>query len=153
MAPVALLKASGVHSFMSWDHDRLDTLLGHVSRLVEGGQLERAARRFDDFALGLEREMRLEEELLFPLFDARVGVTTGPTTALRQEHRLMARSVGRMRVALAEADPAGFHAAHDALMNVITYHDMKEERVIFAALDRALAPGERAELLARIARR
>ena len=74
-----------VTAYLGWDHDRLDETLCSVSSAVESGDFAGAAARYEEFELGLLRHVRIEEELLFPVFEARSGFMNGPTAVMRDE--------------------------------------------------------------------
>jgi hemerythrin len=64
---------------MTRDHRRCDRLFAAVEEAVAEGDWARAAEIFRDFVQGMERHFRWEEELLFPAFEQRSGITGGPT--------------------------------------------------------------------------
>src|SRR5262245_9518428 len=84
---VSSFRFDSITRYLSWDHDRLDGLLGEVTRHVEDGHFVQASSIFSTFDQGLRRHIRLEEELLFPLFECRTGMRNGPTAVMRNEHR------------------------------------------------------------------
>ncbi len=140
-----------VTEYLSWDHDRLDALLQSVRTWVEGGKWEHAQRTFAEFDRGLDRHIRLEEEILFPLFEARTGMT-GPTTVMREEHQLIRGALAVLAAAIGKADASGFHAGLAALASVLPPHNEKEEAVLYPTTDRVLPEGERTTLAARLQR-
>ena len=74
---------------LAWDHDRLDALLSRIFDERAAGRLEDARRLWPEFERGLERHIRFEEELLFPVFEEKAGLSPnqGPTAVMRAEHR------------------------------------------------------------------
>ncbi|MCL4821526.1 MAG: hemerythrin domain-containing protein [Vicinamibacteria bacterium] len=139
-----------VTEYMSGDHQEIDALRDAAVRALEGGDHEAATARFAAYTRRLERHIRLEEELLFPLFEVRTGVSGGPTGVLREEHDELQRVVAEAAAA-AEAGH-GFAEALDALARTVDEHCVREERVLFPMLDRQLLPNERAALVARLTR-
>jgi iron-sulfur cluster repair protein YtfE (RIC family) len=138
-----------VTAYLSWDHDRLDALLQSVRTWVEGGKWAQALRTFAEFDRGLDRHIRLEEEILFPLFEARTGMT-GPTAVMREEHQLIRAALAGLATAIGKADLPGFHAGLAALAAVLPPHNEKEEAVLYPTTDRVLPEGERTSLAARL---
>ena len=98
-----------VTAYLGWDHDRLDETLCSVSSAVESGDFAGAAARYEEFELGLLRHVRIEEELLFPVFEARSGFMNGPTAVMRDEHQQVATahrsSNGRDDMIVRDASP------------------------------------------------
>jgi hemerythrin-like domain-containing protein len=154
MADTALViesKLVDVTTYLSWDHDRLDAILADVARMVDDGELERAEHVFTDFADGLDRHIRLEEDTVFRIFEERTGLTEGPTRVMRAEHVEIRHVLSAIRGALGRGDGAAFRRERARLENVLGPHNVKEERVLYPSLDRLLSPGERPELAQRLA--
>src|SRR5262245_5993745 len=139
-----------VTRYLSWDHDRLDAILASTAQEVDESRMADAAKTYEEFDQGLRRHIRIEEELLFPLFEARTGVSSGPTVVMRAEHREIEKAIGLMRDALARQDAPGFLDALRFLRSVLLDHNAKEEHVLYPTTDRLLSPVERAALVGRI---
>jgi iron-sulfur cluster repair protein YtfE (RIC family) len=146
-------KFDSVSRYLSWDHDRLDGLLAEVTRRVEIGLFSQAASIFAAFDSGLRRHIRIEEEILFPLFETRTGMrSAGPTVVMRAEHRLIEAELLRMRQALDIGDSAEYGTGLAVLHGVLGPHDLKEEQVLYPTVDDMLGAGERLDLVDRLAR-
>jgi iron-sulfur cluster repair protein YtfE (RIC family) len=145
-------KFDTVTRYLSWDHDRLDGLLGEVTRRVEAGDLKQAGSLFEAFDSGLRRHIRLEETILFPLFEQRTGRSTGPTTVMRVEHRAIEAQLLRMRQALDIGDAAEYGGGLGMLHEVLGAHNLKEESVLYPTTDDLLDPEERLDFVDRLMR-
>jgi regulator of cell morphogenesis and NO signaling len=143
---------SSVSDYLAHDHERLDARLADSCQLFGRGCTLDAAVAFEEFARGLQRHIGLEEELLFPVFDARVGMA-GPTAVMRQEHRRIEALVAAARAALADADVRAFLDAADEIAAALQAHNVKEERILYPRTDAALGHDERALLVARMVNR
>lgn len=141
---------STVTEYLGWDHDRLDALLSEVRRMAGDGELERASATYAEFLAGLERHIRLEEDVLFPLFEQHTGMAMGPTEVMRREHRVIERALEAMREGLAGGRPAGFEEGHDLLQRALPDHNTKEEHVLYPMIDRLLDDRARLALVARL---
>ena len=140
--------ADGVNTYLSDDHDRIDALLADAVRLVSAGDFDAARPIFASFRAGLERHIRLEDEVLFPLFDRVTGHRGGPTEVMRREHRLIEAALRGMVSALDARDVAGFTGQREELLAVLAPHNDKEEAVIYPMTDQALDDTERARVVA-----
>lgn len=127
-----------VMHYLATDHDRLDAALEEVVARVEAGDLTTAATHFPAFAAGLARHIRLEDAVLFPRFEQATGMTTGPTTVMRREHRLIEQVLGGLGAALEAGDAAGFSGLHGELLALLGPHNEKEEAIIYPMTDQAL---------------
>ena len=141
-----------VTAYLGWDHDRLDEELCSVSSAVESGDFAEAAARYESFELGLLRHVRIEEELLFPVFEARSGFMNGPTAVMRDEHRQVRTALGIMRRGLHRGDGGAYGDGLRFLEYVLPDHNAKEEHILYPTLDRLLRPAEREMLVERLQR-
>lgn len=139
-----------VTEYMSEDHQAIDRLLAAAARAASAGDRADAEVQFAAYEERLKRHVRLEEELLFPLFAVRTGISGGPTSVLREEHEELRRVLAEAREA-AVSMPA-FAEALTGLGRMVGEHCVREERVLFPMLDRQLLPNERAALVARLER-
>ncbi len=69
------------------DHERLDALFASF-RELERSDYSKAKEAFKQFKFGLQRHIVWEEDLLFPIWEQKTGLTEGgPTQVMRMEHR------------------------------------------------------------------
>ncbi|MFI5179922.1 MAG: DUF2249 domain-containing protein [Thermoanaerobaculia bacterium] len=134
--------ARNVSEFLGGDHRRLDVILSAVEGLVEKRDFAQAARRFAEFACGLSRHIEMEEGILFPAFEAKTGMTAGPTAVMRHEHAEIRGLLEILAAALAVSDAHAFSAADGQLHKVLGAHNQKEEQILYPMSDR-VAGGER----------
>jgi iron-sulfur cluster repair protein YtfE (RIC family) len=145
-------KFDTITRYLSWDHDRLDGLLGEATRRVEEGQFKQARSIFLAFEQGLRRHIRVEEEILFPIFESRTGTKTGPTLVMRAEHRLIEAELTRMSQALEVGDASEYGGGLSILHGVLGAHNLKEENVLYPTTDDLLTPAERLDFVDRLSR-
>jgi iron-sulfur cluster repair protein YtfE (RIC family) len=153
MSPnISPLKFDSVTRYLAWDHDRLDGLLAETTRSVDDGELVHARSIFDAFERGMRRHIRVEEDILFPLFEAKTGVRRGPTATLREEHRAILAGLNRMRQALDIGDAAEYSDGLSGLHALLGPHNLKEESVLYPTTDDRLRPDETIEVVDRLVR-
>jgi len=135
---------------LAWDHDRLDGIEQEAFARLAAGDQAGARAAWSEFCVGLRRHIRFEEELLFPTFEARLGMppAAGPTAVMRAEHRQIEELIEAIGGALLEQAAALRLRAE--LHRVLGDHNLKEERMLYPATDQALDPEERDALVARI---
>ncbi len=135
---------------LGWDHDRLDALEASAFAFLAAGDRARARGAWSEFSDGLRRHIRFEEEILFPTFEERLGVSAdaGPTAVMRAEHRRIEALIDAIAEAFGGQGDA--HGARAELHRILGDHNVKEEHVLYPATDRALDRAERDELVARI---
>jgi hemerythrin-like domain-containing protein len=151
-------RASGpptVTEIFEEDHARLDTI---AAALCDQAKARRAhAIVLSEMLIhGLRRHIRIEEEVLFPLFESRSGRSyRADTILMRREHVAIdrylddiGRAVDAFRAAPEERAPIDdLLRAYWGLNAVLADHNVKEERRLFPIIDRALAAIDRYELL------
>jgi hemerythrin-like domain-containing protein len=135
---------------LSWDHERLDRLLAEVCQDVESRQMDEARTALADFASGLSRHIRIEEELVFPVFEMRTGLGGAPTLGMRSEHREILEAVGMMRGGLAQLDIEAFREGLVFLRQLLPGHNAKEEHILYPTTDRIFSDRERAAFVERV---
>jgi hypothetical protein len=141
-----------VTAYLGRDHHRLDEALRSVSQAVGAGRFPDAAAGYREFELGILRHLRIEEELLFPVFEARSGIVEGPTTVMRDEHRQVRTALALMRSALQCSDADSYDDGLRFFQSVLPDHNAKEEHILYPALDGLLRPSERTLLVERLRR-
>ena len=133
----------GVTEALGWDHDRLDALERGAVRAWDTGDTRTGPRLHLQFAFGLLRHIRFEEGVLFPEFERVTGMSPdrGPTAVMRAEHR----AIEPLLVDMSEAALRGVRPATTVsaeLRALLHEHNVKEEKVLYPLLDRALGAEE-----------
>lgn len=139
----------GVDEYLSWDHNRLDAILDMVIDLFEAAQVEEARTRFAEFACGLDRHIDLEENIVFPVFDAQ-SPHAGPTRVMCMEHVHIREALRSIEAALQKSDANAFDEGIETLVSVLGEHNAKEEGILYPAIDRMTDAAGRADLVRRM---
>lgn len=102
----------------------------------------------------LLRHMRYEESHVLPLYEARIPhpLPTARADAYRRDHDLLRRrledlSVLSLRAGFEPIPPSMLQYAVSELDELLEHHDEREVRHLYPALEQALAPAERTQLL------
>lgn len=138
-----------VTDYLQADHRRLDAIIPAVERLADAGSFTEARARFGEFACGLGWHIEVEEQVLFPFFEAKTGMTRGPTTVMRVEHKDIRERIQRVFAALDARQVAPMRDALGELTALLTAHNLKEERMLYPMTDRAIDTVEAQERLVR----
>lgn len=127
------------------DHDHLDALFAsfQTQKYTDYGKAKEA---FKEFKSGLERHIVWEEQLLFPLWEEKSGMTqSGPTFVMRGEHRHIGERLEAIHRKVQNEDP-DTGVEEQALIVLLSAHNMKEERVLYPSIDKLATDEERDEL-------
>jgi iron-sulfur cluster repair protein YtfE (RIC family) len=131
-----------ISAFYEQDHDRLDELFKTFQRLKRS-DFAKAKEAFQAFKFGLQRHIVWEEDLLFPLWEEKTGMSeSGPTFVMRHEHRQIAQQLEAIHDKVAEQNPDS-EQEDQALLNLLGSHNMKEERVLYPSIDQVTSEEER----------
>ena len=143
------------------EHVRLQEAFARHRDALAEGRLAEARRALDEFARDLRAHMRVEEEVLLPLYGARgAGGPGAGVEQFRSEHEKLLRLLERTDRRLAELEGAGAAPPRErvrlldeeyALRHLLEHHDQRERAAFFPGLDRVIAPAERAEIWRRCA--
>lgn len=135
-----------IRSFMTDDHRHCDDLLAETEQAIGKGNLEAARAAFGHFRQAVLAHFACEEKTLFPAFEARTGMTMGPTQVMRQEHEQMRTLLVDAQSALVGGDSDEYIGVAETLLIMMQQHNMKEENVLYPMCDQHLA-GESVEML------
>jgi hemerythrin-like domain-containing protein len=141
-----------IKGYVTTDHGRLDSLLAQLARRVASGRLAGALATFRGLHAGFARHIRMEENVLFPLFEALTGIVGGATEAMRAEHRVHEGILQGMLEALEADDASAFLARYQSLQELVPPHRSKKENILYPVLDGVLPPDKRALVIERLER-
>jgi iron-sulfur cluster repair protein YtfE (RIC family) len=142
-----MIAMQDIQSGFAADHDRLDHCFAQFQAMKRSDSAQ-AKEHFKEFKFGLQRHIIWEEHILFPRFEAKTGLYgTGPTEVMRQEHRRIGALLEAIHEKVKRADPNS-DAEERALLDVLSAHNLKEESILYPALDRLLTGAEKAEAFA-----
>jgi iron-sulfur cluster repair protein YtfE (RIC family) len=131
-----------ISAFFEQDHDRLDALFQSFQTLKRH-DVAKAKEAFKEFKVGLQRHIVWEEDLLFPLWEEKTGMSEGgPTFVMRAEHRRIGQYLEAIHDKVMEQNPES-DEEEQALLNILGSHNMKEERVLYPAIDQVTTQEER----------
>jgi hemerythrin-like domain-containing protein len=140
---------STIRSFMTDDHRRCDDLFADAEQAVARKNPAAAKAAFDHFRIATLAHFAAEEQTLFPTFEAKTGMTMGPTQVMRMEHTQMRALMDDAATALARGDADDYLGLTETLLIMMQQHNMKEENILYPMCDQQLA-AETPELLARL---
>ena len=139
------MSTQDVLNFYGHDHDELDDFLKKFQSL-KLKEYAQARAFFRKFKFGLQRHILWEEEILFPLFESKTGMTdSGPTAVMRQEHILIKAALEALHLKVQKNDPDS-NKEELTLVDLLTSHNYKEEKILYPAIDKLTTAQEKAVL-------
>ena len=139
-----------IAKFMGQDHDRLDEIFKQF-QIIKKQDVQKARSLFQEFLTGLHRHILWEEEILFPVFEAQAEMLKdhGPTGVMRNEHQQIKAFLEQIQGKVIEGDLTT-EEAEQGLLQVLTAHNVKEEKILYPWIDNCVSDEERASLLTRM---
>ncbi len=139
-----------VTEFLQTDHKRLDKIFNRFLTAVKEKKWDEASKGFREFRIGLKRHIKAEEDMLFPVFEQKTGMhKDGPTVVMKMEHREIQELLDKILAATDTKDEAQITEAANIIVNILTDHNMKEDRILYPKSDEFLSEAERSDVVKR----
>ncbi|MCF6340230.1 MAG: hemerythrin domain-containing protein [Sulfurimonas sp.] len=122
---------SNIKEFMSQDHEECDEFFAQMEEAVASKQ-DKALEKFEKFYDSLTNHFKMEEMVLFPMFEQKTGMSQGPTQVMVMEHEQMRKLLSSMQKAIESSDNDKFFGLSETLMILMQQHNMKEEQMIYS---------------------
>jgi hemerythrin-like domain-containing protein len=119
-------------------HRQCDELFAAIEQAIETGAWDRAADGFSRFDKSMRQHFDVEESILFPAFEARTGMTMGPTAVMRSEHAQIRELLEAAAEAIVAHDADEYSGYAETLHIMTQQHNMKEENVLYPMCDQHL---------------
>jgi iron-sulfur cluster repair protein YtfE (RIC family) len=140
-----------VTALLQADHQRLDAVVDAVRARASEGSFGEARERFVGCATALRRHIDVEEQILFPAFEAATGMKGGgPTFVMRREHVEIRRLLDVVAASLEGTDVTSVAEASEALVALLGAHNRKEEHVLYPMTDAGLDAAAASDLVERL---
>jgi len=127
-----------IQEYMTADHRRCDTLFSLAEESVNQENWEAARQQTGEFIDAMEHHFTMEEQILFPRFEERTGITAGPTMVMLDEHQQMRELLQELEQALDTRDQGDYLATMETLLIFMQQHNMKEEEMLYPMSDEEL---------------
>lgn len=133
-----------IRTLMTDNHRHCDDLFAAAEQAVGKGDFALANTAFGLFRTAMLAHFDGEEKTLFPTFEAKTGMTSGPTQVMRMEHAQIRALMDEAVDALKAENSDEYLGLGDTIVIMMQQHNMKEEGVLYPMCDQHLS----AELLA-----
>jgi iron-sulfur cluster repair protein YtfE (RIC family) len=129
---------STILEFLGSDHHACDDLFASAEAAVAQKNWDSARSLFGEFQTAMARHLAMEEDVLFPAFESRTGMSTGPTEVMRMEHAQMRDLLQEMAKAVAAGNQNGYLGLSETLNMLMQQHNLKEENMLYPMSDQVL---------------
>lgn len=124
-----------IKKLMTQDHKDCDSLFASAENAVAKNDWEEATQAFHAFIDAMDRHLGIEENELFPAFEAATGVVTGPTEMMRIEHKQMRALFDEMHTAIDAHQGDDYLGTSETVLILMQQHNMKEEQILYNMMD------------------
>jgi iron-sulfur cluster repair protein YtfE (RIC family) len=132
-------------SYMKADHRACDEAFANMENEVSDENWTNATKLFEAFASDLNHHFNMEEDVMFPAFEAREAGHCNPTPVMIMEHTQMRNVLKQLREDLEAKNKEHFFGLSETLMMTMQQHNMKEEQMMYPMIDESL--GEESAML------
>ena len=139
-----------IAQYLTEEHRKCDRLYAEAEEAVLKGDWDKAKELYEKFKEKTLLHFEKEEEVLFPEFEERTGMTMGPTQVMRMEHNQARELLERLGKAVEEQNKDEFLSAGESLMILIQQHNMKEEQILYPMTDQNLPSDEVVEKMSQL---
>jgi len=130
----------GLAGFFSQDHSDCDARWVDVEELLDTADTDTARGAWQAFDTGMRRHFAMEEEVLFPAFEARSGMGGGgPTAVMKMEHQQMRNLLDQIGETMEAGDAQEAMDIGDTLLMLVQQHNAKEEGMLYPMAENILA--------------
>ena len=141
---------AGLAAYFTRDHQDCDDLWAELEEKLDEGDEASVQGLWQAFENSIRRHLAMEEDVLFPAFDARSGMGGGgPTAMMRMEHQQMRGLLDQIGASVEAGDTDEAMDVGDTLLMLIQQHNIKEEGMLYPMAQNLLS-GEWAELAGRL---
>lgn len=129
---------TGIREFMTQNHRHCDGILANAEEAVNNNDWDKGNELTKEFNSAMEKHFNMEEQILFPAFEERSGLTNGPTQVMREEHEQMRRLLMQLQWALEGQQQEEYLDTTETLLIMMQQHNMKEEGMLYPMSDEQL---------------
>ena len=131
---------SGLAAFFEQDHRDCDARWADVEELLDTHDVETARLAWKKFDTGMRRHIDMEDEVIFPAFEAAARMDGGgPTAVMRMEHKQMIGLLDQIEAAMGSDDAEQAMDLGDTLLMLVQQHNIKEEGMLYPMAENILA--------------
>ena len=120
------------------DHRACDDLFALAEEAAANNSWGSARELFGKYQAAMAHHLAMEENVLFPAFETRTGISGGPTQVMRMEHDQMRSLMEDMAAAAEAGDVSAYLGAAETLNMLTQQHKLKEENMLYPMADQTL---------------
>lgn len=140
-----------IEELLGTAHDAVLEAWGRLLKAIQSCDRDAIQASFFEFEVRLRRQIKVEEEILFPEFEAEVGkLESDPTAPMRSEHRAVEAALDQLAARIRAEDCAALHEQPGQILPLLRKHLNREKNVLYPVADLVIPAGRRAEIVSRV---
>ena len=124
--------------FLGSKHRACESAFASAEAAMTQRNWDAARSAFESFQTLMARHIEMEENVLFPSFEAHTRNNMGPTQVMRMEHEQIRAQIQDMAHAMAATNHSGYLALSTSCGKVMKQHYLNEENMLYPMLDQLL---------------
>jgi iron-sulfur cluster repair protein YtfE (RIC family) len=133
-----MLVRGKIMNWLNHDHQNFEEVVYQCRTACDAQDWPAVRRIFEKFASNYESHVRIEEEVLFPAYDAHPGTSMEPTTSLKADHVQIFRLIRHITQQLGNSTHADLGEDLSLLYRTLSIHHDKEEEIFLPMASEAL---------------
>jgi hemerythrin-like domain-containing protein len=138
-----------IKNFLSTDHKSCDNSFAEFENATYKGDVEGAKTALLKMTKEFEEHFGMEEKVLFPTFEAKSGMSCGPTEVMRREHEQLRFNLGMLQKAVDKGDKQQILGLCESFNILTQQHNSKEEQILYTMCEQVLS-AESDEVIAKM---
>jgi hemerythrin-like domain-containing protein len=127
-----------IKQFLSNDHKACDEAFADLENAINDGKWEESEANLETMKNAFVRHFTMEEEAMFPAFEAASGMSCGPTQVMKMEHEQMRSAINKLAMAVAARDKNKALGCCETFNMLTQQHNSKEEQILYTMADNVL---------------
>ena len=139
---------SSIVQIMESHHKHCDTMYVTAENALNSGNEDEGKKLMAAFLWNMENHFQREENIIFPAFEQKTGMSgSGPTAVMRTEHQQIRGVLEEIKKSLDSGDYQEIFNQAETMLILIQQHNSKEENILYPMSDQHL--GAEVDQLAR----
>jgi len=129
---------TSIVQIMESHHKHCDSTYVQAENVLIEGKNDLGIELMRSFIWNMELHFAREETILFPAFEEKAGMTSGPTQVMRMDHEQIRGVLKEVSDCLNEGNLQRIFDLSEAMLILIAQHNSKEENILYPATDQYL---------------
>jgi len=129
---------SSIVQIMESHHRHCDSTYVHAENVLGEGKNDLGKELMRSFIWNMKLHFAREETILFPAFEEKIGMTSGPTEVMRLEHEQIRGVLKEVSDCLNAGELQRIFDLSEAMLILIAQHNSKEENMLYPMTDQYL---------------